>query len=32
VPATQFDIPAGYKLVQPQPKGSNEFTCPSSGG
>jgi len=32
VPPAQFDIPAGWKLVQPQPKTSNEFTCPSSGG
>lgn len=31
VPPAQFDIPAGWKLVQPQPKTSNEFTCPSSG-
>jgi hypothetical protein len=32
VPPTQFDIPAGWRLVQPQPKASSEFTCPSSGG
>jgi uncharacterized protein YbdZ (MbtH family) len=32
VPPAQFDIPAGWKLVQPQPKASSEFTCPSTGG
>jgi hypothetical protein len=31
VPPAQFDIPAGWKLVQPQPKASSEFTCPSTG-
>jgi hypothetical protein len=36
VPATQFDIPAGWKLVVPRPNAEKEkeFTCPSakSGG
>ena len=32
VPPAQFEIPAGWKLVQPQPRTASEFTCPSSGG
>jgi hypothetical protein len=33
VPAEKFDIPAGWKRVEPQPKetASKEFTCPTSG-
>jgi len=33
VPADKFDIPAGWKRVEPQAKGtgSKEFTCPTSG-
>jgi len=31
VPGTEFDIPAGWKLIQPQPsKPSKEFTCPTT--
>ncbi|HKD53243.1 MAG TPA: hypothetical protein VKB72_03415 [Steroidobacteraceae bacterium] len=33
VPAAQFEIPADYKLIPPQPaKASNEFKCPNAGG
>jgi len=32
VQPAQFEIPAGWKLVPPQPKSSSEFTCPSAGG
>ena len=34
VPATQFDIPAGWKLAQPEATraGQKEFTCPSKAG
>jgi hypothetical protein len=32
VPATQFDIPSGWKLIQPQPaKAQQEFSCPKAG-
>jgi hypothetical protein len=32
VPATQFDIPPGWKRIEPQPgKAQKEFTCPKSG-
>lgn len=32
VPPTQFDIPAGWKLLEPQPaKASKEFSCPNAG-
>jgi hypothetical protein len=33
VPAEKFEIPAGWKRVEPQAKGtgSKEFTCPTSG-
>jgi hypothetical protein len=32
VPATQFDIPAGWKLIPPQPaKAHEEFSCPKAG-
>jgi hypothetical protein len=30
VPATQFDIPPGWKLVVPSAKAQKEFTCPKS--
>jgi hypothetical protein len=30
VPATQFDIPPGWKLVVPPAKAQKEFTCPKS--
>ena len=30
VPASQFDIPAGWKLYQPPPGKQHEFTCPKS--
>jgi hypothetical protein len=32
IPATQFDIPAGWKLDVPPPAKQHEFTCPKSGG
>ena len=34
VPAAQFDIPAGWKLAQPEATraGQKEFTCPSKAG
>ncbi|HLY51377.1 MAG TPA: hypothetical protein VKQ31_00065 [Steroidobacteraceae bacterium] len=32
VPATQFDIPPGWKLVVPKPHEEKEFTCPQGGG
>jgi hypothetical protein len=32
VPATQFDIPAGWKLVAPKEHADKEFTCPGAGG
>jgi hypothetical protein len=32
LPAAQFDIPAGWKLIPPQPpKASKEFSCPKTG-
>jgi hypothetical protein len=32
VPATQFDIPPGWKRIEPPPgKAQKEFTCPKSG-
>jgi hypothetical protein len=32
VAASEFEIPAGYKLIAPQPaKASREFSCPQSG-
>ena len=33
VPATQFEIPAGYKLIEPQPSKETpkEFSCPKTG-
>ena len=32
VPPAQFDIPAGWKLIPPQPqKAAKEFSCPKSG-
>lgn len=31
VPATQFDIPAGWKLVIPKERAQKEFSCPKSG-
>lgn len=32
VPAAQFDIPAGWKLIEPKPaKTSQEFSCPKAG-
>ena len=32
VPAAQFDIPAGWKLIQPPPaKAEKEFSCPKAG-
>jgi hypothetical protein len=33
VPAEKFEIPAGWKKVEPKSKGtgSKEFTCPSAG-
>jgi len=31
VPATQFDIPAGWTLIHPQASASKEFSCPKSG-
>ena len=33
IPATQFDIPAGWTLIPPAPaKEQKEFTCPKAGG
>jgi hypothetical protein len=34
VPATQFDIPTGWKLIQPEASkgGQKEFTCPTRAG
>jgi len=34
VPATQFDIPTGWKLLQPEASkgGPKEFTCPTRAG
>lgn len=33
IPATQFDIPAGWTLIPPAPaKQQKEFTCPKAGG
>jgi hypothetical protein len=33
IPATQFDIPAGWTLIPPAPaKEQKEFTCPKTGG
>jgi hypothetical protein len=32
IPAAQFDIPAGWKLVQPEPKAEREFSCPKQPG
>jgi len=33
IPATQFDIPAGWTLIPPaQAKEQKEFTCPKAGG
>jgi hypothetical protein len=32
VPAAQFDIPPGWKLMQPPPaKAEKEFSCPKAG-
>ena len=31
VPAEQFEIPAGWKLVTPKEKAPKEFTCPNPG-
>jgi hypothetical protein len=32
VPPAQFDIPAGWKLLEPQAaKGPKEFSCPKAG-
>lgn len=31
IPATQFDIPAGWKLDVPPPARQHEFTCPKAG-
>jgi hypothetical protein len=31
IPASQFEIPAGWKLVQPPPAKEREFSCPKSG-
>jgi hypothetical protein len=31
VPATQFDVPAGWKLVVPKEHAEKEFTCPGAG-
>ena len=31
VPTSQFDIPAGWKLVVPKPQEEKEFTCPQGG-
>lgn len=31
VPATQFDIPQGWKLVTPKERAQKEFSCPKSG-
>jgi hypothetical protein len=30
IPASQFDIPAGWKLNNPPPAKAHEFTCPKS--
>jgi hypothetical protein len=33
IPATQFDIPAGWTLIPPAPaREQKEFTCPKTGG
>jgi hypothetical protein len=32
IPASQFDVPADWKLVTPQEQAAKEFTCPQSGG
>jgi hypothetical protein len=33
VPADQFEVPSGWKLVTPKSKGeAKEFSCPTSGG
>lgn len=31
VPAEQFEIPAGWRLVTPKEKAAKEFTCPNPG-
>lgn len=31
IPAEQFEIPAGWKLVTPKEKTAKEFTCPNAG-
>jgi len=31
VPASVFDIPAGFKLIVPKPASEKEFSCPKSG-
>jgi hypothetical protein len=31
VPASEFDIPAGFKLIVPKPASEKEFSCPKSG-
>jgi hypothetical protein len=31
IPASQFDIPAGWKLNNPPPGKAHEFSCPKSG-
>jgi hypothetical protein len=31
VPAAQFDIPAGWKLIEPKAKTAQEFSCPKAG-
>ena len=32
VPASQFDVPADWKLIAPKPQEEKEFTCPEGGG
>jgi hypothetical protein len=31
VPASQFDIPAGFRLIVPKPVAEKQFSCPKSG-
>ena len=31
VPASQFEIPAGFKLIVPKPAAEKQFSCPKSG-
>lgn len=31
IPAEQFEIPAGWKLITPKEKAAKEFTCPNAG-